>query len=41
MNSVILLGAREGKVEAIPVKARTGCEGSRKLRLSDFMTAGT
>jgi hypothetical protein len=41
MNSIILLGAREGKGEAIPVKARTGCEGSRKPRLPDIMTVGT
>ena len=32
---------QHGKSEAIPLQAWTGREGSRRLRLSDFMTIGT
>jgi hypothetical protein len=31
----------KGKGKAIPLQAWTGPEGSRKLRLPDFKTAGT
>jgi hypothetical protein len=31
----------EGKGKAIPLQALTGPEGSRRLRLPDFMTMGT
>ena len=31
----------QGKSKAIPLKAWTGPEGSRRLRLSDFKTIGT
>jgi len=31
----------QGKGKAIPLQAWTGPEGSRRLRLSDFMTIGT
>jgi hypothetical protein len=31
----------KGKGKAIPFQALTGLEGSRKLRLPDFMTIGT
>jgi len=30
-----------GEVKAIPLQARTGPEGSRRLRLSDFKITGT
>jgi hypothetical protein len=32
---------RIGKGKAIPLQALTGPEGSRRLRLPDFMTIGT
>jgi hypothetical protein len=32
--------ASKGKDKAIPVEVRTGSEGSRRLRLPDFVTAG-
>jgi len=31
----------KGKGKTIPLQARTGPEGSRRLRLPDFMTFGT
>ena len=31
----------KGKGKAIPLQARTGPEGSRRLRLPDFKTIGT
>jgi hypothetical protein len=31
----------KGKCKAIPLKARTGPEGSRRLRFPDFKTIGT
>jgi len=31
----------KGKGKAIPLQAKTGPEGSRSLRLQDFMTIGT
>jgi len=33
--------AMAGKGKIKPVQARTGPEGSRNLRLQDFMTVGT
>jgi len=33
--------ASKGKGKAIPVQVWTGSEGSRRLRLPDFMTAGS
>jgi len=36
-----LFGKGKGKDKAIPLQAWTGPEGSRKLRLPDFMTIGT
>jgi len=32
---------RKGKGKTIPVKGWTGPEGSKRLRLPDFMTVGT
>jgi len=34
-------GKGKGNGKAIPVQAWTGPEGSRRLRLPDFMTLGT
>jgi hypothetical protein len=31
----------KGKGKAVPLQARTGPEGSRRLRLPDFQTIGT
>jgi len=33
--------SKKGKGKAIPLQARTGPEGSRRLRLPDFKTIGT
>jgi hypothetical protein len=37
----IVVSYSEGKSTAIPLKALTGTEGSRRLRLPDFKTIGT
>jgi len=39
MRSRLLHKGKKGK--AIPLQARTGLEGSRRLRLPDFKTIGT
>jgi len=45
MSKECTSGLRKGNVDvigkAIPVQARTGREGSRRLRLPDFKTVGT
>jgi hypothetical protein len=38
---VFRFGKGKGKGKAIPLQAWTGPEGSRRLRLPDFMTIGT
>jgi len=39
--SLFVFRSIKGKVKAIPVQARTGPEGARRLRLPDFKTVGT
>jgi len=41
LRYLILYGRGKKKVEAIPLRARTGPESSRSLRLPDFKTIGT
>jgi uncharacterized protein YggE len=40
-NSVTLTVKGKGKGKAVPLQALTDLEGSRRLRLPDFMTVGT
>jgi hypothetical protein len=41
LHIYIYLFIYKGKGKAIPLQALTGPEGSRRLRLPDFMTIGT
>jgi len=38
---IVILFYEKGKGKPIPLQAWTGPEGSRRLRLPDFMTIGT
>jgi hypothetical protein len=40
-DPLIKAGVVKGKDKAVPLQALTGPEGSRRLRLPDFMTIGT